>query len=96
MTKIANETTKRLFDEKGRPKKEVPTRTPPPLSLTPETFTKDELESRKKGSYMLKVNAAQEGSADYKFTMYHVDGTDSLRTAIQWTKDISAVPIREI
>jgi organic hydroperoxide reductase OsmC/OhrA len=88
MTKIANKTVKRLYDDKGRPKKDAPTRTPPPLSLTPETFTKDELESRKKGSYMLKVNAAQEGSADYKFTMYHVDGTDSLRTVIQWTKDI--------
>jgi hypothetical protein len=55
MTKIANETVKRLYDEKGRPKKEsAPTRTPPPLSLTPETFSKDELETCKKGSYTLK------------------------------------------
>jgi hypothetical protein len=37
---------------------------------------------------MLKVNSAQESSADYKFLMYHVDRTDSLRTVIQWTKDI--------
>jgi hypothetical protein len=49
---------------------------------------KDDLDLRKKGSYMLKVDPALETSADFKFTMYHVDGTESLRTTIQWYKDV--------
>jgi hypothetical protein len=88
MTKIANETVKRLYNEKGQPRKDVPFNRTPPLPLVPETFSKDDLDLRKKGSYMLKVDPAIETSADFKFTMYHVDGTESLRTTIQWYKDV--------
>jgi hypothetical protein len=59
MTKIANETIKRLYNEKGQPKKDVPFSRTPPLPLVPETFSKDELELRKKGSHALKVNPAR-------------------------------------
>jgi hypothetical protein len=88
MTKIANETIKRLYSEKGQPKKDVPTSRTPPLPLVPETFSKDELDLRKKGSYALKVNPTLEHSAEYKSYMFHVDGTESLRTTIQWYKDV--------
>jgi hypothetical protein len=90
MTKIANETIKCLYSKKGQPKKDVPSSRTPPLPLVPETISKDELvDLRKKGSYdALKVNPALENSAEYKFSMYHVDGTESLRTTIQWYKDV--------
>jgi hypothetical protein len=88
MTKIASETVKRLYNDKGQPRKDLPPSRAPPLPLVPETFSKDDKDLRKKGSYMLKVNPALETSADFKFTMYHVDGTESLRTTIQWYKDV--------
>jgi hypothetical protein len=40
---------------------------------------------------MLKVTADDPDSADYKFSMYHVDGTNSIRNTIQWYKDIQQV-----
>jgi hypothetical protein len=50
--------------------------------------SKDDLDLRKKTMYMLKVAADDPDSADYKFSMYHVDGTNSIRDMIQWYKDI--------
>lgn len=64
----------------------------PPLSLLPEIVSKDDLDLRKKTSYMLKVDPSDpDNTSEFKFSMYHADGTDSLRTTIQWYKDIQVV-----
>jgi hypothetical protein len=46
----------------------------------------------KKTSYILKVAADNQNSADYKFSMYHIDGTNNICNTIQWyKKDIRQV-----
>jgi hypothetical protein len=49
------------------------------------------LDLHKKATFMLKVSPADQNSAKYKFSMYHVDGTDNICTTIQWYKDIGQV-----
>jgi hypothetical protein len=63
----------------------------PPLPLEATAVSKDDLDLHKKTTYMLKVAADDPDSADYKFSMYHVDGTNSIRDTIQWYKDILQV-----
>jgi hypothetical protein len=64
----------------------------PPLPLEATAVSKDDVDLRKKTTYsMLKVAADDPDSADYKFSMYHVDGTNSIRDMIQWYKDILQV-----
>jgi hypothetical protein len=61
------------------------------LPLEATAVSKDDLGLCKKTTYMLKVAADDPDSADYKFSMYHVDGTNSIRDMIQWYKDILQV-----
>jgi hypothetical protein len=44
--------------------------------------TKEELDLQKSSQFYLKIN---------KFTMYHIDGTETLRQTLQWYKDIQQV-----
>jgi hypothetical protein len=82
--KFAASVTNNLSNKKTSPKA-------PPLPLEATTVSKDDLDLRKKTTYMLKVTAGDPDSADYKFSMYHVDGTNSIRDTIQWYKDILQV-----
>jgi hypothetical protein len=79
--KIAKKTVDKLFTKNGVPIKDTPKRTPPPLALVVETLTN------------LKINPkdSSKKAKDYKFTIYHIDGTESLRQTIQWYKDIQLV-----
>jgi hypothetical protein len=63
----------------------------PPLPLEVTAVSKDDLDLQKKTTYMLKVASDDPDSADYKFSMYHVDGTNSICDMIQWYKDILQV-----
>jgi hypothetical protein len=58
--------------------------------------TKDELDLRKSSQFILKINPkdASKKSKEYKFTMYHIDGTQNLQQTIQWYKDIQQVITR--
>ena len=82
--KFAASVTNNLSNKKTSPKA-------PPLPLKATTVSKDDLDLRKKTTYMLKVTAGNPDSADYKFSMYHVDGTNSISDTIQWYKDILQV-----
>jgi hypothetical protein len=62
-------------------KKTAPKARPLPLEAT--AVSKDDLDLRKKTTYMLKVAADDPDSADCKFSMYHIDGTNSIRDMIQ-------------
>jgi uncharacterized protein YukE len=88
--KIADKTVKKLYNDKGVPK-EQPKHKPPPLSLSPEKLTKEQADLRKRSQFHLYVNPSQEGSQTYKFNLYHVDGTETLRAHIQWYKDIHKI-----
>ena len=90
--KFSKDVTKKLYDSKGKPKRDEERREVIiPLALIPETYSKDEMDSRTKGSYLLAVDPSRPLGAEYKFSMYHVDGTESLRLTIQWYKDIQKV-----
>lgn len=91
--KIQQKVVKALYNDKGQPK-DTPTsliRSPPPLELVSEEISKDELEKRKKSSFTLKVNPELENSTEYKYSVYHVNGTEGLRLMIVWMKDMEKV-----
>jgi hypothetical protein len=91
--KIAKKTVNRLFTKNGVPIKEAPKHKPPPSALVVETPTKDELDLRKSSQFNLKINPkdSSKKAKDFKFTMYHIDGTKTLRQTLQWYKDIQQV-----
>jgi hypothetical protein len=92
--RISKGTMKTLYNEKGfaKQEKEQPAlRSSAPLSLVPESPTKDELENRKKSVFQLPVVPGCEDSKDVKFALYHLDGTESLRETIKWFKDVQRV-----
>jgi hypothetical protein len=51
---------------------------PPPLPLALEVVSKDDLDLCKNATFMLKVSPSDQDSAEYKFSMYHVNGTDNV------------------
>jgi hypothetical protein len=93
--KIAKKTVDKLFTKSGVPNKDVPKHKPPPLTLTVEVQSKDEQDLRKSSQFYLKVNPKDNSKKatkeQYKFTMYHIDGSETLRQTIQWYKDILLV-----
>jgi hypothetical protein len=64
---------------------------PPPLSLVPKPWTKEELALRRSSLFTLRVNPSQTTGPEYKFSIYHIDGTEDLRTVLNWFKDIKRV-----
>jgi hypothetical protein len=91
---LPRKTVNKLFTKNGVPNKDAPKHKPPPLTLVVEVQTKDELDLRKSSQFTLKINAkdtSKKLSKVYKFTMYHIDGTETLRQTIQWYKDIQQV-----
>jgi hypothetical protein len=93
--KIAKKTVDKLFTKNGVPNKDAPKHKPPPLTLTVEVQSKDEQDLRKSSQFYLKVNPKdtlkKATKEQYKFTMYHIDGSENLRQTIQWYKDILQV-----
>jgi hypothetical protein len=96
--KIAKKTVGKLFTRNGVPNKDAPKHKPPPLALVvDEVQTKDELDLQKSSQFYLKINpkdTLKKSAKEYKFTMYHIDGTETLRQTIQWYKDIQQVITR--
>jgi hypothetical protein len=94
--KIAKKTVDKLFTKNGVPNKEAPKHKPPPLTLTVEVQSKDKQDLRKSSQFYLKVNPKDSSKKkvtkeQYKFTMYYIDGSETLCQTIQWYKDILQV-----
>jgi hypothetical protein len=93
--KIAKKIVDKLFTKNGVPNKDAPKHKPPPLTLTVEVQSKDEQELRKSSQFYLKVNpkntSKKASKENYKFTMYHIDGSETLHQTIKWYKDILLV-----
>ena len=62
-----------------------------PLPLLDKTPTKDELDLRKKSKYEVTIDPADATAGTISSVIYHIDGTEDLRTIIQWKKDIGSI-----
>jgi len=59
----------------------------PPLTLIPEI----QYDSSKKHGFKLRTNPTDADSTKFSFDMYHLDGSETLREALQWYKDMEKV-----
>lgn len=98
MTKVSGTFIKKNFTKRGvpikrkdqPPKQEKPKDSPPlPLEVIP--YTKDELDLKKRSQYTLKAVPNDPNSGELKSNVYHIDGTEGTRQAINWLKDMRKV-----
>ena len=64
----------------------------PILSLRPEEDdTMDHKDHTKYGSFKLRANPTDEDSSKYSFSLPYVDGTQSVRSHLQWKTNVERV-----
>ena len=62
-----------------------------PLPLLDKVLTKDEYDLRKKLEYDVLIDPANPTSGNIKSYIYHIKGTEDLRSIIQWKKDVESI-----
>ena len=62
-----------------------------PLPLMDKSVTKDELDLRRKSKYEVPIDRNDPNAGTISSVIYHIDGTEDLRTIIQWKKDITGI-----
>ena len=66
-----------------------------PLPLITRTPTKEELELKKYSKYEVPVNINDKTQGNFSSVIYHIDGTEDLRSIIAWKK-ISQVLLMDL
>ena len=56
-----------------------------------KSVTKDELDLRRKSKYEVPIDRNDPNAGTISSVIYHIDGTEDLRTIIQWKKDITGI-----
>ena len=62
-----------------------------PLPLMDKSITKDELDLHKKSKYEVPIDRNDPNAGTISSDIYHIDGTEDLRTIIQWKRDITGI-----
>ena len=95
MVKINEKFIKKNYKKNGVPNntghQEKKKDQPPPLTLVPEEVSEETRETWKKSQFTLKAVPNDPNSSEVKAYVYHNDGTQGLRAAIEWKMNMERV-----